>query len=288
MINMLTRYFVVTIGCIVVSCAINLFFVPHHLLAQGLSGLGILFYYMFGWPIGLQLLIYNLPLLYLAYRLIGKEYVVTTIYGTILFSIVLDATRFLSDIVAINDPILSAIAGGAVAGLGGGLVFRVSGSLGGLDIIATIVKKYYSLNIGLVLFSVNCIMALSAAFFFGLKLAVLSLVAMYIGASVTDKVVEGFNNKKSVYIISYHPDHIIKSILNAVGRGVTILHGEGAYTRQDKQILFVVVSLSEIAQIKGLVHIADPDAFMIVSDAAEVLGKGFSRPKAHPDIELGK
>lgn len=274
----INQYLWVAIGCVIASFSINAFLVPHHLLSGGVSGLAIIFYFLFGWPIGLQIFVMNIPLLYAAYRLLGKEYTIGTIFGTIMFSFTVDATQFVAQYQLIDDPIISAITGGVVSGIGSGLIFRVNGSGGGLDIVAGIVKKYYSLNFGVVGFGINCIIMLVAAMLFGLKLAMLTLLSMYVSASLTDKVVEGFNRKKTVFIVSYNTDNIVESILKEVGRGVTILHGQGAFTRQTKQVLFVVVSLTQIAKIKQLVHEADPQAFMIVQDAAEVMGRGFTLP----------
>lgn len=274
------RYFCIAIGCLIASTSINLFLVPHHLLSGGISGIAIIFYFLFGFPIGVQILIMNIPLIYLAYKLLGKEYTITTIFGTILFSVSIDATQFLSQFNPLDDPMLAAITGGIISGVGSGLIFRVNGSGGGLDIIAAVVRKYYSLNFGVVGFAINLVIMLIAAFFFGLKLAILTLISMFIGANITDKVVEGFNRKKTIYIISYDTDKITEAILKEVGRGATILHGEGAFTRQEKRIVFVVVSLIQIAKIKLLVQEVDPHAFMIVQDAAEVMGRGFTLPGA--------
>lgn len=272
------RYLCIGIGCLIASTSVNLFLVPHHLLSGGVSGLAIIFYFLFGFPIGLQILIMNIPLIYLAYRLLGKEYALTTIYGTTLFSVAIDATQFLAKINPLDDPLLACITGGIISGVGAGIIFRVNGSSGGLDIVAAIVRKYYSFNFGVVSFAINCIIMLIAAFFFGLKLAILTLISMFIGANLTDKVVEGFNRKKTIFIISYNTEEITEVILKEVGRGVTILHGEGAFTRQEKRIIFVVVSLLQIAKIKLLVQEVDPQAFMIVQDAAEVMGRGFTLP----------
>lgn len=274
----INQYVWVAIGCLISAVSINAFLVPHHLLSGGVSGLAIIFYFLFGLPIGMQILVMNLPLLYAAYRLLGKEYTVGTIYGTILFSLAVDATRYFSQLNLIDDPLISAITGGVVTGIGSGLIFRVNGSAGGLDIVAAIVRKYYSLNFGAVGFAINCLIMVVAAGLFGLKLAILTLISMFIGANLTDKVVEGFNRKKTIFIVSYNTDAIVEVILKEVGRGVTILHGQGAYTRQSKQVLFVVVSLMQIAKIKQLVDEADPQAFMIVQDAAEVMGRGFTLP----------
>lgn len=274
----INQYVWVAIGCLISAISINAFLVPHHLLSGGVSGLAIIFYFLFGLPIGMQILAMNLPLLYAAYRLLGKEYTIGTIYGTILFSLAVDASRYFSELNLIDDPMISAITGGVLSGIGSGLIFRVNGSAGGLDIVAAIVRKYYSLNFGAVGFAINCLIMVVAAGLFGLKLAILTLISMFIGANLTDKVVEGFNRKKTIFIVSYNTDAIVEVILKEVGRGVTILHGQGAYTRQSKQVLFVVVSLMQIAKIKQLVDEADPQAFMIVQDAAEVMGRGFTLP----------
>lgn len=278
--NKVNQYVWVAIGCLLSSLSINAFLVPHNLLSGGVSGVAIIFYILFGLPIGVQVLVMNLPLLYAAYRLLGRDYLITTVYGTILFSVTVDATRFVTQYNLIDDPIISAITGGVVSGIGSGLIFRVNGSAGGLDIIAAIARKFYSLNFGVVGFAVNCVIMLVGAWLFGLKLAMLTLVSMFISASLTDKVVEGFNRKKTIFVVSYNTDEIAAAILSEVGRGATILHGEGAFTHQSKKILFVVVSLTQIAKIKQIVHEGDPQAFMIVQDAAEVMGRGFTLPNS--------
>jgi uncharacterized membrane-anchored protein YitT (DUF2179 family) len=274
------QYALVALGCLLSSMAINAFFVPHHLLSGGISGIALILYYLFKIPVGLQIFLMNIPLLFAAYRLIGKEYALISVYGTALFSTFVDATRSLVGLNLIDDPIVSAITGGIVAGIGGGLIFKLDGSAGGLDIVAGIIKKYYSFNVGFISFSINCLIMLFAAVFFGLKLAVLTLIAMFVTANITDKVVEGFNRKKTIFIVSYHADAIAEVIIKEVGRGVTILYGEGAFTHQEKRVIFVVVNLMQIAKIKLLTHSVDPEAFMIVQDAAEVLGRGFTLPGA--------
>jgi uncharacterized membrane-anchored protein YitT (DUF2179 family) len=270
------QYLVMTLGGILCAMSINMFLVPHHFLSGGVSGLAIISYYLFGLPIGLQIFLMNLPLIYAAYRFIGKEYTVITVCGTVLFSLVVDATRFMADLNVLDDPLLAAIAGGLMSGVGSGLVFRVGGNLGGLDVVAAIVKKYYSFNIGFVGFSVNVVIMLLAATIFGLKLALLTLLSMFVSANVIDKVIEGFNRRKTIIIISDKGEKIAEAIISEVGRGVTFLHGEGAFTRQNKEVIFVVVSLTQIAKIKMLVHDVDSHAFMIVQDAYEVMGRGFT------------
>ncbi|GMA99056.1 YitT family protein [Pelosinus sp. IPA-1] len=272
------QYLSVGVGCLLSAVAINSFLVPHHLLSGGVSGIAIILYYLFKFPIGVQILAMNVPLVYAAYRLLGKEYTIKTLYGTALFSFFVDATDYLANFTVVDDPILSAITGGIVTGIGSGLIFKANGSGGGLDIVSSIIKKYYSMNVGAASFSINCMIMLIAAILFGIKLAILTLISMFIAANITDNVVEGINRKKTVYIVSYKTDEILKAILKEVGRGATILRGEGAFTRQDKQVIFVVVTLTQIGQIKLLVQESDPNAFMIVQDAVEVMGRGFTLP----------
>jgi len=272
------QYLTISIGCLLLSVSINLFLVPHHLISGGVTGLAIISNFLFGWPIGVQLILLNIPLIYAAYRLLGQKYAINTIYGMVFSSVAIDATQFLAAFSPLDDPILACLTGGFISGFGSGLIFRVNGSTGGTDIIAGIIKKYYSLNVGFTGFAFNIIIVLIAATLFGLKLAVLTLIAMYVGAAITDKVVEGFNHRKAITIISDNGNTIAAAIIKEVGRGVTILHGEGAFTRQNKQIVYVIVSLTQIAKIKFIVEKQDPCAFMIVQDAAEVMGRGFTLP----------
>ena len=276
--NKIQQYLMIALGCLLSSVSINLFLVPHHLISGGVTGLAIISNFLFGFPIGWVLIVLNIPLLYVAYKHIGKKYAINTIFGTLFFSFAVEATQFLTAFSPLDDPILACLTGGLISGLGSGIIFRVNGSTGGLDVIATIVKKYYSLNLGFVGLAFNVVIVLMAATLFGLKLAVLTLISMYVGAAITDKVVEGFNHRKSITIISNNGDKIAAAIIKEVGRGVTILHGEGAFTRQNKKIVFVVVSLTQIAKIKFIVEEEDPCAFMIVQDAAEVMGRGFTLP----------
>lgn len=272
------RYVILALACLISASSINLFLVPHQLLSGGIGGIAIILYYLFGLPIGSMILLMNIPLLFTAYRLLGKAYTVDVIFGTVFFSVAIDATMSLNGIPIVDDALLAAIYGGVFTGIGYGIVFRFNGSTGGFDIVAAIIKKYYSLNMGAVNFSLNCIIMLLAAGLFGTKLAMLTLISMFVTAKLTDKVVAGFNNKKTVMIISSKSEQIADEIIKEVGRGVTLLKGEGAFTHQHKNIIFVVVNLTQIGKIKIIAGLLDPMSFMIVQDANEVMGRGFTLP----------
>lgn len=273
----LLRYAGITLGCLIASCSINLFLVPSHLLTGGATGIAIIVYYLAQLPIGLQTFAYNLPLLAAAWKTLGRGYTVDVVIGTAIFSFCLDCTRFLNAYAPVNDIMLAAIFGGVFNGIGYGLVFRMNGSTGGFDIIGAIVKKYYSLNMGGVIFGFNCVIMLVAGCLFGVAPAMFTLICMYMNAMVTDKVIAGFNSRKAVLIVSNRSEHIAEAIME-VGRGVTFLHGQGAFTRRERNVVFVVVTLTQVAKIKMIANAIDSDAFMIIMSANEVMGRGFSSP----------
>lgn len=272
------RLTVITLGCLISSSSINLFFVPHHLLSGGLSGIAIIFYYLFTIPIGMLMLLMNIPLLLAAYRFLGTQYTVNVIFGMVMLSVCIDAMHFLNQYNLVDDPMLAAIYGGVFTGIGYGMIFRVNASCGGTDIIAAIIKKYYSIHVGNVLFGFNCLIMAVASFLFGVKLAMFTLISMFISASVTDKVIAGFNHRKTFIIISDYTREISEGIISEVGRGVTFLQGEGAFSHKHKDVLFVVANLTQMGKIKMIVRLIDPMAFMIVQDANEVMGRGFTLP----------
>lgn len=272
------RYLMILLGCLISSSSINLFLVPNQLLSGGISGIALVFYFMFALPIGAQMLVMNLPLLVAAYKTLGKAYTIDVVIGTVLFSICIDAMQFLASYKVVDDLMLAAIYGGVFNGIGYGIIFRANGSSGGLDIVAAIAKKYYSLNMGSVIFVFNCAIMVVAGLLFGVQPAMFTLISMFVSSTLTDKVIAGFNNKKTVILISDQTAAIAEEIIKEVGRGVTFLKGEGAFTHKSKDVIFVVVNLTQIGKIKLITDAIDPMAFMIVLDANEVMGRGFTLP----------
>lgn len=277
--HQLIEALLIALGCLVAGSSINLFMIPNHMLSGGLAGIGIICYYLFGLPVGVQILVYNIPLLIAAYRVLGKHYIGGVVFGTVMFSLFLDATHFLNAFAPAIDPILAAIFGGVFNGIGYGVIFRAGGSSGGLDIVAAMVKKHYDLNMGVVIFAVNCVIMALSALLFGASPAMYTLVSMYMSATMTDRVIAGFNRRKAVLLISDKTERIADEIITHIGRGVTFLEGEGAFTHHERKVLFVVVSLLQLAKLKKIASRYDHEAFMIVLDANEVTGRGFTLPK---------
>lgn len=272
----ISRYARILLGCVLVAVGINLFLVPGNLLAGGLSGISMIFYYLFQWPIGLQIFVINIPLLVASYKLLGKRYTVDVILGTFLVSACIDALNFLTVYNQLEDQMLCAIFGGIICGVGYGVVFRAEGNTGGVDVIGVIAKKYYAFNIGTTIFVVNCVITFVGMLLFGMKSGLFTLIGIYLTGELTDKVIAGFNRRKQVMIISDRNKEIADEIMATMTRGITFIPGEGAFTGQNREILFSVVSLTQVGKIKQVVDRLDPTAFMIISDANEVMGRGFT------------
>lgn len=283
-------------GCFIAAASINLFVVPSSLLTGGVTGIAIIFYFLTGLPIGMQTLAYNVPLLIASYKLLGKRYTLDVVIGTLFFSFALDATKFLAAYTPTQDLMLCAIYGGIFNGIGYGIVFRMNGSTGGFDILGAIFKKYYSLEIGSVIFGFNCFIVAVAGVLFNMNSAMFTLICMYLTSQMTNKVIDGINQRKAILIISDKAKDIADGIIADIGRGVTFLNGEGAFTGDPKKIVMVVVSMTQIAKIKIIVKAVDNNAFMLILSASEVMGRGFTRPgrqnvkyrtdqKINPDME---
>ena len=272
------KYLGITAGCFIAAASINLFVVPSSLLTGGVTGIAIIFYFLTGLPIGMQTLAYNVPLLIASYKLLGKKYTLDVIIGTLIFSLALDATKFLAAYTPTQDLMLASIYGGIFNGIGYGVVFRMNGSTGGFDILGAIFKKYYSLEIGSVIFGFNCLIVAVAGVLFNFTAAMFTLICMYITSQMTNKVIDGFNQRKAVLIISDRAKDISDGIITDIGRGVTFLNGEGAYTGAPKKIVMVVVGMTQIAKIKIVVNAVDKNAFMLILSASEVMGRGFTSP----------
>ena len=274
--RLVLRYAQIVLGALISALGYNLFLLPAHLLTGGLSGIAIIIYYLTGLPVGAQNLVYNLPILYLAYRVFGRHYAMDTIVGTAVFSVLLDATSFVIDWAICPDMMLCAVFGGVLTGMGYGIVFRVNANTGGLDVVGAVVKKFYAIDAGTVIFALNLLIVAASAFMFTVEEALFTLIAIYIIAEFTNRFAAGFNREKSVMIISPQAEAICQDIMESMSRGVTFIDGRGGFTDEPKRVLLVVVTLTQVGRVKIIVHHHDPQAFMIVSDTSEVSGKGFT------------
>jgi len=271
----LRRFLIITFGSIISAIGINSLIIPHKLLSGGITGIAIIVEYLTGFSTGITVFLLNLPVFLLGYKLIDRDFVVASLLGMFTLSFFLVITRDFADIFYVDDLLLAAIFGGAIGGLGLGLILRCRGSQGGTDILAVILKKYRSLNIGTFLFLSNVVIILIGSIFYGLKITLYTLISMYVFSAVLDKVQEGFDHKKTVLIVTNKHRLVADAIMEKLNRGATFLSGEGAFTNQEKKIVYCVVTTRQLAKLKFIVAEIDPHAFMTVTDTAEVLGEGF-------------
>ena len=283
--NNIYRYCIVALGSIIMGISINTFFVQHNLLSGGITGIAVMLYYLFNLPIGITSFILNIPLFFVAYRYMNREFFIITLFGTVTFSLALDMLSFLSQITYVQNPLLSCVAGGVLSGIGAGIVYRVGGSTGGTDILGFIVNKYYSISISATGFIINVILMAFGAYLFGLEPALYSMVLFFISFKTANLFADGFDYKKNFIIISEHSKEIGAAIIQVVGRGVTYLHAEGAYTHQERMVVFVVVKLTQVAQIRNIIKEIDPYAFVIIQDATDVLGRGFTQASSKQKLQ---
>lgn len=287
MIFEIKRYAFVGLGAMICSAAINAFYIPNHMLNGGVSGIAMILYFIpiLQIPMALTSIAINVPLFYYAYKLMNKSYLFISLFGMFIFSFSLDGFRFMANWNLTNDLLVAAICGGLGNGIGGALMYRQNGGSGGTDIIGGILNKYYGITIASVAFLLNtCIMVISV-FLFGVEISVYTFIGIYITAQTADKLTSGLETRKSIFIISDCYAKIADDIFREVGRGVTLLSGEGAFTKQQRKILFVVIKLTQIAKIKSITEKHDPQAFMIIQEATDVMGKGFT---IKSDLEIKK
>lgn len=272
----LYRYAMVTLGCVLLAIAINGFFLPFNLLSGGLSGYCILLLYLLGLPISVTNLLLNVPLFIIAYKLMSRDYFISGIFGTMMVSVCIQYFSFLSTMSLVRDSILACLAGGVLFGIGCALIFKVDGNTGGVDIIAAIIQKHYSISIGTTEFIGNLVLLALGGFYYGLEPTLYTLLTFFISFKITNIFMDGFDYKKSFIIISSEYQAIGQAILTSVDRGVTYLQAEGGFTHEQRPAVFVVAKLTQMAKIKTIVTDIDPHAFMIIQDASDVLGRGFT------------
>ena len=259
---------IVAIGCAIFGAGIDAFVLPYKLVSTGISGIGLILYYLTGLSVGTWNVV-----------------VINTLYGTVMLSWMVDAFDFLQYNMVISDPLLSSMMAGITTGVGLGIVYRVGGNTGGLDPIALIVRKYYGLQMGSINSVINAVILAAAIWVVGLEAVAVTLVSLYVYTIITNKVVIGFNQRKVAFIITYRTYEVCDAVISKVGRGATIIDGIGAYTRTPKQIVLVAVNLLQVNKLKEVIEEVDNEAFILITDAQEVIGKGFTTPVVPTPIE---
>jgi uncharacterized membrane-anchored protein YitT (DUF2179 family) len=263
--------FLLTIGGCIFAVGLNGVLIPKHFLSGGVIGVALIAHYLVPTlNTGFVYFLLNIPLILAGWFCVSRKFILYTAYGMIAYSL---ATAFLVPrFPPIENPILAAVLAGIVCGLGVGITLRSQGSGGGLDIPAVYLHKRLQLKMGWTSFLGNTLVLTVGAYFFGLEPALYSFIYVYTSGKVADSVITGFNQRKSILIVSDFSQAIAEQILTGLNRGVTFLNGTGAYTGKRKQVIFSIITLTELAKMKEMVFDIDPNAFMVVNDTLEVFG----------------
>jgi uncharacterized membrane-anchored protein YitT (DUF2179 family) len=271
----MTNLVLITIGSLISAVGINAFLVPHKFLSSGVSGLSQLFSYLTPLSVGTYVVLLNIPIFVLGWYKLGRTFVVGSVIGLAIFTVCLYATAWMAHTGWAPERLLSALIGGTLSGGGTGLVFRANSSHAGVDIIAAVIKKHWSISIGTISFMFNIFTTSLLGVIFGLHVALYTVVALFCAALALDRVMIGIDNSRAIFIMSSKPQEIADLILQKLGRGVTFLDGEGAYSGQKQKVIYCVVTLRQLARVKYYVQSVDPTAFLTVAEVNEVRGEGF-------------
>ncbi|MGZ9222708.1 MAG: YitT family protein [Anaerolineales bacterium] len=280
-------YFLIILAALIQALSLRLFFVPANLASGGVSGISQLINHFTGWPIGLMILIGNIPLFGLGWRFLGGyRFAMRTAVAVLTYSLFTDllpgtplfspngaGTALINDLQ--GDIFLNSLYGAIVSGIGYGLIYRARGTSGGSDILARILNHYRGVPMTQGYLVVDTAVILGAGFVFGWKQALYAMIALYVSGLAAETTLEGGGTIRTAMIVTREVDAISAHIFEELQRGVTVLEGTGAYTGADRPVLYCVISRAEVAALKAIVHEADPHAFMVIGVAHEALGEGF-------------
>lgn len=269
------EYIQIIIGASLVGLAYNIFYLPARLAAGGVSGISTILFELFQFnPAYVQWLI-NIPLLIIGVIFIGREFSAKTFVGTLFVPLVIWLTSDMS--LAVDNPLLSAIYGGTVLGVGLGIVYRGNGSTGGTTLIAQVLKKYTGLSSGFSQLFVDGFVVVASAFVFDFELALYALMSIYVTSKVIDFVQLQVSPTKLILVITDKEEKIQSLIKNEINRGLTKVKTLGGYSNEEKTMILCVVEQSEAVYFKKMLQQVEPDSFVIFVNASEILGRGFSR-----------
>ncbi|WP_141430519.1 YitT family protein [Bacillus sp. 03113] len=273
MFKLIKDLFFLLTGSFLFAIGINMFVIPLGLGEGGVTGLSLIFYYLFEISPAISNIVLNGLLLIVGYKFLDKKTMIYTIIAVASNSIFLHLTEGWS--VELNESIIGVIFSGAIIGAGIGLVVRVGGTTAGSTILARIAQKYLDWNISYSLLFIDLVVVAFTYFIIGAEKLLFTILMLYIGTKVMDFVIEGLNTKKAVTIISSNKNDIANEINHRLDRGVTILNGKGNYSQESKEILYVVINKQELLRLKKMIKKIDPTAFVIIHDVRDVFGKGF-------------
>ena len=263
---------------VLMAVGVQVFAVPAEFATSGLTGIALILHHLFGWKMGIVVMVINVPLALMSAKYLGKRFLINSIKSIVITSVLLDVIAPPMIPIYTGSPFLAAVFNGILCGIGLALIFMRNSSTGGTDfVIMTINKLRPHMSVGAVTQVIDGIIILAGAFFFKNIDAVLyGIISVLILGIVMDRMMAGANTGKIAFIVSEKPQEIAEAIDQAVGRGSTLIKGKGSYTRTDKNIVFCACATKEMYKVKKTVEAVDPKAFLVITDSREVYGEGFN------------
>jgi uncharacterized membrane-anchored protein YitT (DUF2179 family) len=271
-------YILIVLGAFIMASGFVLFITPHNIVPGGVYGISIVIHHYTGFPIGMMALVFDIPLTLIGVRVLGPRFGIKTVVGFVLTAVFVDSMTYFWGAKALvpDDVLLSSIFGGVFLGLGLGLIFKSKATSGGSDIVAMMISKYTKMPLGQLMIYVDSTIVIGGLFAFqDWKIPLYSLIVIYIAGRVVDLVLQGISYDKTLFIISEKHTEIRNKIINDLNRGGTFLKGEGMYNGQEKSIIYTVLTRRELAILQDYINKIDPEAFLTVINANEILGNGF-------------
>ncbi len=283
--TLITDFFMILAGSICYAVAIGMFSAPNDIAPGGLTGVATLLNHLWKWiPIGTATIVMNIPLIITSWFVLSKSMVLRTLWGIVISSVLTDlASPYIGDLFLVSEgrnPLLVCIFGGALLGLGVGLILRRGGTTGGSEVISRLLeKKYPHMSVGTLILGVDAVViTLSAVVYGKVEQALYAVVFVFVGSQIIDRVVYGGRSGKMIIVMSKKQPEITQAIMTKVNRGVTLLKAQGGYSGQDQNTMLIAVRKDEVFRLRKTVFDIDPDAFLMMLTTDEVRGLGFLHP----------
>ena len=267
----------ILIGCAITGLAYAMFLIPHHFVPGGISGIAMIANYFAGLPVGALIMVLNIPVFLLGLKTMGKKYVVNSLAGMVVSSVFIDLFHEVLKLPsATGNPVLASIYGGVMLGVGLGIVFRGRASTGGSDIIGMVLSKYTGMSLGYgIMVTDFLVISASGLALRSLEAPLYGYLVLFLSTKVIDMILEGWNYSKLVIITSTRVDEIADFILRGLDRSGTALRSRSLYLNREGEIILTVIHRKQLADLRRFIKKADPEAFVIINDTYDVLGKGF-------------
>lgn len=279
MVKLIKKYVMLLLGSMLAAVGLEIFLVPNNIIDGGIVGISIMASYITKLPLGVFIILFNAPFFMLGYKQIGKTFAISTLFSVISLSAWVSILHPVPGLT--KDLFLAAVFGGIILGIGVGIIIRYGGSLDGTEIVAIILDRRTDFSVGEMVMFFNLFILSGAGFLLGWDKAMYSLVAYFIAFKLIDITIEGLDESKALMVISDKSEEIAEVLMARLGRGVTLLHGQGGYSGEQRNVLYVVITRLEIAKLKSIIDDVDENAFVTISNVHEVMGGKFKKRAIH-------